>query len=321
MRNLSRFLQYNNAVPIVLSVLVLGGGSVFAATDPAALLSKQQTVMSVDNTYIATKDLSSWSPVVNITAVTEDSDNYYVTYALSTIDVKDYVWQDVVKNNSITVSKADLGDRDLGLYVTDLLNNVVRNESAYLAQVQEKEKASITQKMVATTYGGLVGKFLNDSTETLPGYEPVIPLPVAAPTDPATPIAVATPVPDTEQQPINQQIDRLLSQNQAASSTPSTIDTSASSTPGVATTSTPVADTPPVATSTPPAPVEATSTDPVSSGGSATSSTPIVPAPPADTGAASSTPIDNTPVPVSTPTQDPAPSDASSTSASSSAAL
>ena len=321
MKNLSRFLQYNNAVPIVLSVLVLGGGSVFAATDPAALLSKQQTVMSVDNTYIATKDLSSWSPVVNITAVTEDSDNYYVTYALSTIDVKDYVWQDVVKNNSITVSKADLGDRDLGLYVTDLLNNVVRNESAYLAQVQEKEKASITQKMVATAYGGLIGKFLNDSTETLPGYEPVIPLPVAAPTDPATPIAVATPVP-VIQQPISQQIDQLLAQNnQAASSTPSTLDTSATSTQDTAATSTPVVDTPPVATSTPPAPVEATSTDPVSSGGNATSSTPIVPAPPTDTGAASSTPVDNTPVPVSTPTPDPAPNDASSTSASSSPAL
>ena len=308
MKNLSRFLQYNNAVPIVLSVLVLGGGSVFAATDPAALLSKQQTVMSVDNTYIATKDLSAWSPVVNITAVTEDSDNYYVTYALSTIDVKDYVWQDVVKNNSITVSKADLGNRDLGLYVTDLLKNVVDNESSYLAQVQEKEKASITQKMVATAYGGLIGKFLNDSTETLPGYEPVIPLPVAAPTDPATPIAVATPVP-VIQQPINEQIDQLLSQNQAASSTTAVIDESATSTQDTATTSAPIVDTTPVATSTPESPVQATST------------TPVIPAPSADTGSAASTPADNTPVPVSTPTPDPAPNDASSTSASSSAAL
>ena len=66
MKNLSRFLQYNNAVPIVLSVLVLGGGSVFAATNPDAVLSQEHTVLSVDNTYIATKDLSSWSPVVNM---------------------------------------------------------------------------------------------------------------------------------------------------------------------------------------------------------------------------------------------------------------
>ncbi len=169
------FLKYNNAVPIALGVIFLGSASAFAATDPQAILNSQQQVLSVDNTYIAHKDLVQWSPQVSITAVTEDTENYYVAYTFTTIDVKDYVWQDVSKPETMTVSKADLGPYgDLGVYVTRQFKNIIGNELSYLTEVQSKARAQTSQKTVATIYGGLIGKLLNDKTETLPGYTPVV---------------------------------------------------------------------------------------------------------------------------------------------------
>lgn len=234
------FLKYNNVAAITVSVLLMGT-SAFAATNPQAVLSSAQKVISVDNTYLANKDLSTWTPQVVITGVTENTDSYFVTYDFTTIDVVNYVWQDVTKHESITVSKADLRDRDLGLYVTGLLKNIVGNEGASLAQAQQQARASMTQKVVATSYGGLVGKLLNDSTQTLPGYTPVVPQPVAAPTDPASPAAqaasaaAATPVAvavqpgltqDQVEQLIQQKIDQLLAgqtQTPAAPSTPAPV--------------------------------------------------------------------------------------------------
>lgn len=171
---LLRFLQYNNAVPIALSVMLVGAGSAFAATNPDAILSSQQTIVSVDNTYIAHKDLSTYTPEVKITGVTEDADNYYVAYDFTTIDIKNYVWQDITRQERMQVSKSELNGGDLGLFVTKRLHDVVANELAYLRQVQEKEQKAVTQQTVATTYSGLIGKFLDASTETLPGYTPVV---------------------------------------------------------------------------------------------------------------------------------------------------
>ena len=175
------FFKYNNAVPITLSVVLLGAGSAFAATDPQAIYSAQQTVTTPDNTYIATVDLNTYTPQIQITGVTEDADTYHVAYTLSTIDIKDAVWQDVTKDGTLTVSKQDLGTEDLGLYATKQFKNIIANELAYLSQVQEKARANITQETVATTYGGLIGKMLSDSTQTLPGYVPVVQTPTPAP--------------------------------------------------------------------------------------------------------------------------------------------
>jgi hypothetical protein len=178
MRGLLNFFKYNNAVPIILGVVFIGAGSAFAATDPQAIYSQTQQVVSVDNTYIANKDLTTWTPKILITGVTEDADNYYVAYTFTTIDVVNYAWQDVAKNITMTVNKADLGQRDLGVYVTAQFRNIITNEVAYLSEVQDKAKNDISQKVVATTYGGLVGKFLDTSTETLPGYTPVVSTPI-----------------------------------------------------------------------------------------------------------------------------------------------
>lgn len=187
-----KFLQYHNAVPIAFSIALLGAGGVFAASNPEVLYNAESRAVSVDNSYIAYKDLSSYSPTVSITGVTEDEEYYYVAYTFSTIDLAEYVWQDVVKKEVMKVSKADLGPyRDLGLYVTEQLKQKIDREIAYLKEVQDIEKKQLSQKMVATAYSGLIGQFLDESTEVLPNYTPVVVPP--KPSEPEPVVAVSTP--------------------------------------------------------------------------------------------------------------------------------
>ena len=179
MQKLFHFLQYHNAVPIALGLVFLGSGITFAATNPDAIYSTEQEVISIDNTYLVDKDLAAYTPTVEIQGVTEDEEQYYVAYAFNTIDLEDYVWRDVSKEGMLKVSKADLGPyRDLGVYVTEQLKQLISRELARLTETQDFERKQVSQKVVATIYGGLVGKMLNATTETLPGYTPVVTPPV-----------------------------------------------------------------------------------------------------------------------------------------------
>jgi hypothetical protein len=183
MRNLLQFIQYHNAVPIAISVLLLGAGGAFAATDPQAIYSQQQKVVSIDNSYLLHTDFSTYTPSVLITGVTEDSGNYYVAYTLSTIDLQNGAWQNVQKQETMQVSKADLGPyRDLGVYVTQKLSDVVNRELDRLKQTQSDEMSAPSQEQVVTEYSGLVGKFLNARTDVLPGYTPVVQAPTSTTT-------------------------------------------------------------------------------------------------------------------------------------------
>ncbi|PIR83809.1 hypothetical protein COU18_02380 [Candidatus Kaiserbacteria bacterium CG10_big_fil_rev_8_21_14_0_10_51_14] len=232
-----RFLQYHNAVPIAFSIMLLGAGGLYAATNPEAILSAEQTVISVDNTYVANKDFSSYTPSVRITDVTEDDDYYYVEYDFSTIDLLDYTWQDLVKNGQVMrVSKADLGPyRDLGLYVTRQLKQLVDRELARLKETQDIEKENIRHKVVATAYSGLVGAFLDDTTEEIAGYEPVVEPPAPAP----QPIAQALQEDQVEEIPAEETPPALEEEAPSESSEEETPSSPAAS------------STPPEATSTP----------------------------------------------------------------------
>lgn len=182
MKNFLHFFQYHNAIPIALGVIVLGGGGVFAATNPEAIYSETQEVLSIDNSYLVGKDLAAYSPRAAILGVTEDDENYYVEYDFYTIDVAESVWRDVTRDEVMKVSKGDLGQyRDLGLYVTQQLKQVIERESSRLVKTQQNARNEETSSLVvATTYGGLIGALLDDTTEVLPGYTPV----VTAPTTP-----------------------------------------------------------------------------------------------------------------------------------------
>lgn len=170
-----RFLSYHNAVPIGIALVFMGSASAFAATNPDVVFSKTQKVIAVDNSFIANTNLSNFSPRATISRVTEDTDNYYVEYIFSTIGLSDSVWRTVDYLRTMTIERSSLGAHDdLGLYVTKELGQLISHEKEYLSEVQTQARAQLSTKIVSTEYGGLVGKFLDATTETLPGYTPVI---------------------------------------------------------------------------------------------------------------------------------------------------
>lgn len=197
MNRMLHFIQYHNAVPVALGLLFLGAGGAYAATNPEIIFDANEQVISIDNTYIAAKNLDAYTPRAQITGVTEDAENYYVAFRFSTIDLADAIWQDVVKDEVMTVSKADLGPyRDLGIFVAEQLRQKITRELQRLRETQEFERRNVSRKMVATAYTGLVGRLLDDSTEELPGYVPVV-------TPPAPSVAVFTePTPFPVEEPV-----------------------------------------------------------------------------------------------------------------------
>lgn len=247
MKKILSILSYHNAIPLAAVVLTMGAGAALAAQNPEAIFSAQETVLAVDNTYIADVNLDSYTPHAKVTAVTEDTDNYYVAYSFSTIALLNSVWQNTTKNEMLTVSKTTLSaSQDLGIYVTQQLKEKIDSEIAYLRKVQEFESKSVTQKQVATAYGGLIGKLLDDKTETLQGYTPVVdaPEPQVEPAAPATVVPlpeVSLPAPVA---PVPVEISTPAPE--AATTTPDTATTTVS-------TSTPEIVTPeqPISTSTP----------------------------------------------------------------------
>lgn len=228
MNRLLNFLQYHNAVPVALGILVLGAGATFAATNPQAMYSQTQTPVSVDNTYIANKELSSYTPRAQIVQITEDADNYYVDYDFLTIDVQEYVWRDVSRRITLTVAKSALSGGNLAAYVTEQIKQNLDHEIDRLRESQTIARRSVSQKTVATTYGGLIGAFLDETTETLPGYVPpqepvVLPAPQGNVSVQAVAANTSSESALTREQVVHiieQRVNELLTQQQASATTP-----------------------------------------------------------------------------------------------------
>lgn len=170
-----KFLKYNNTVPIVISVVLLGAGSTYAANNPEVILDRQQRVVSVDNTYIVSKDLENYTPTLKILLVEEDDDTYYITYEFTTIALHESIWRDVTTTEIMEVKKRRLDRyRDLGMFVTEQLSELVDTEIRRLQETQVIEEKNLSQKRVVTAYSGLVGGLLSDKQETVPGYRPLV---------------------------------------------------------------------------------------------------------------------------------------------------
>ncbi len=177
MRSLVNFVKYNNALPIAL-FLIFGMGSAAFAASPAAreqVLRSQEVVRSVDNTYIIEADLENFDFSLQVTAVAEDPDFYYVSYTYQTISIVDYVWKPATVKEVLKVGKLEILGRDLGLYVAKQLGEVIAGQKELLAGTQTAErKLGATPKVVATEYSGLIGKFLSPTETTFEGYDPVV---------------------------------------------------------------------------------------------------------------------------------------------------
>ncbi len=170
-------VKYNNALPIAISIIVASSGVAFAATNDTVrgqFISEKTTVRSVDNSFILNTNLKAFNPKLQIVAISEDKQFYYVAYKYDTIAITDYVWGEKTVNGTLSVSKVVLGKQDLGVYVAEQLRQDVDSKMAYLNRVQKIEKThGKTEKIATVAYSGLIGKFLSTKTETFSNYKPV----------------------------------------------------------------------------------------------------------------------------------------------------
>jgi hypothetical protein len=181
-KRLSNFVFYNNGFVFIVLAIIFSSGSALAATNPQvrkAVVSSEEKLVEIDNSYILDVDLDKHDFDVKITAIEKDDTDYYLTYEFHTIDLVDGVWEKIIKQNVLTVNIEQLGNRDLGLYAAEELQELVEYTKKFLAEVQENEiKKGESQKVVAKTYKGLVGRFLKEDQITFAGYNPVIKPPV-----------------------------------------------------------------------------------------------------------------------------------------------
>ncbi len=176
-RRFLHFATYNNAFVLILLALMSGAGVAFAASPEVRLgiLSSSSTVQSVDNSFLLTANLDSFDLGLKIKTVTEDADTYYVAYTYTTLEVAEYVWKEVQKEEQLTITKKSLDGKDLGVYVARQLGELVEAKLLFMREAQAAErKAGLTTKVVATEYSGLIGKFLDPTEQEFPGYVPVV---------------------------------------------------------------------------------------------------------------------------------------------------
>lgn len=173
---LVHFFSYHNAIPLAALFIFLTSGVALAQSEVVQeqVISEQTIVRSIDNGYIVSVDLDDFDPRLRVMSVTEDEDFYFVEYTYHTIVLADYVWQDLEVAATLSVAKRSLGERDLGLYVAEQLDEEIDAKLAYLRDVQKVEKQKGVSRKVATTeYSGLVGRYLDSEEKVFDGYKPL----------------------------------------------------------------------------------------------------------------------------------------------------
>jgi len=171
------FIKYHNAMAIAVSLIFVLSFSAMASETvrDTVIGEKIETVQGIDNSQLLASDLDNLNLKLTIINVVQDNQNYYVDYQFKTLAIKDNVWQSVLKNKRLTVSKAFLAESDLGLYVQEELGEVIDYELSYLKEVQTIQKRKGKTEIVKTTeYTGLIGLALNVKNKIFPGYEPVV---------------------------------------------------------------------------------------------------------------------------------------------------
>jgi len=220
MKRLFNFVFYNNGFVLLMLAVFLSSGTAMAANDNVrgALISSEEAVVAIDNSYIIKVNLSTFDFKVKITAVEKDDLNYYVSYDLYTIELVDDVWQKVVKKDVLQINKGQLDGRDVGLYATEELNELLQSTIQKLKEVQEIEKTlGESDKVIERRYKGLVGRFMDSDEVTFRGYNPIIKPPVI--------VVVKTPEPEFPEEVEEVDLDDVLPEedtdDDTASTTPS----------------------------------------------------------------------------------------------------
>ncbi len=187
LQRLKNFIFYNNGFVVILLLVVLSSGSVMAANPNVrdGVVSSEDKLIKVDNSYIRDVNLENHDFDIKITKVEKDEENYYLSYEFKTIELVDGSWKKIVKRDILTINIEQLGNRDLGLYAAEQLKQLVDQTKNFLTEVQISENTKgATNKTVARNYKGLVGRFLESDEITFAGYDPVVEPPVIIETDP-----------------------------------------------------------------------------------------------------------------------------------------
>ena len=181
MRKLANYILYNNSFTLIVLFLTVSGGSVLAANEDVreavgdTILNSDDAVVQVDNSYIISVNVDAHDFQMQVEAVSEDDDFYYVTYSYTSIEVVNGVWQSISREDVIQVAKEQLGERDLGLYIAEELKELSEAKRRLLVETQAIEKSlGHNTKVVERRYSGLVGRFLDPEEVTFDGYDPVV---------------------------------------------------------------------------------------------------------------------------------------------------
>ena len=231
------YILYNNSFTLIVVFVLLSGGTVLAANEDVreavseAVVSSEDTLTAIDNSLIIDVDIEDFDFRVQVAAIEEDADNYYVGYTYRTIEVLDGIWQEVEKEGSFQVSKGQLGESDLGLYIAEELNEFVNEQKRLLSETQQIEKnLGRSSKVVERKYAGLIGRFLDTEEVTFEGYDPVVkePVQVAATDEPDEAVddeEVSEPDESSNESPSNE-----TPSSGGSSATPTTSTSTATST-------------------------------------------------------------------------------------------
>jgi len=176
-KKIINFIRYHNGFTIALILVFISSATIFASEDARTAIIGEEiiTETGIDNTMLLETDLDNFDPEIEIKYVSEDDNNYYIDYIFNTMGIMDNIWQIISRQKTLTVSKNDLGNRDLGLYVTEEFFKIAKYEINNLKKSREieKEKGETTIKK-AREYTKLIGLVLNIKDKILPEYEPVI---------------------------------------------------------------------------------------------------------------------------------------------------
>ncbi|MDP3955850.1 MAG: DUF5011 domain-containing protein [bacterium] len=177
MKRFFHFIQYHNAALVILVVVFGAATSVFAASETArdSVYQSEEKVVSIDNTLLLATNLEEFDYNVVITSVKTDDEFYYIEYQYNTIELIDNVWQVVPHLGFMKPSHRQLLGQDLGLFVATQIGEVIGESKRILTVVKDREETRGESRIViATEYGGLIGKFFDTKTRKLPGYVPVV---------------------------------------------------------------------------------------------------------------------------------------------------
>jgi hypothetical protein len=186
-KKLINFIKYNNAMVLILAIILIFGTGAFAQTDAGQALigEKEMHIEGVDNTLLLEADLDTLDMDFKIERIEEDDKYYYVTYTYLDLFNNGEAWLYQITEKVRKVSKKS--NIDLGEYLAEELSEeyqaLIKNLKAEQAKAEE---AGEEVRLEVTEYSGLIGQTLEVTGKIFSDYEPVKKRVLPSPSTPPT---------------------------------------------------------------------------------------------------------------------------------------